>query len=225
MDSSASPSILSHRFSSQAPTSDMLPSISFSPPSHASSLYPVTTFDSAEFLPSPTIYSSNYNKKTPISSDGQRLIYPQTYMSSTDDLSHNDASSKNIKPTAYSAPSTTLLQHENLFRFSGHPLERSPDPQPYSTNNVSPHYSTDLEAGGSGRTLDDTEAKRPLQVSSVRFQCKGRSGYYGDQDFDCKVFHFCSHDGKRFTFRCGNGLSFDEVRLCSKILFSLIESE
>ena len=58
----------------------------------------------------------------------------------------------------------------------------------------------------------DSTTPRGFALSSVRFQCSGRTGYFGDEDFDCRVFHFCGEDDKRTTFRCGGERRFDEVR-------------
>ncbi|KAK7076421.1 hypothetical protein SK128_016671 [Halocaridina rubra] len=46
----------------------------------------------------------------------------------------------------------------------------------------------------------------------VRFECTGRGGgYYGDMDFGCSVFHYCTTGGQRYTFRCSKGLKFNEI--------------
>ncbi|ROT72104.1 hypothetical protein C7M84_009519 [Penaeus vannamei] len=44
----------------------------------------------------------------------------------------------------------------------------------------------------------------------VRFECTGRQGYFGDMDFGCSVFHYCTDGGERFSFKCNAGLKFNE---------------
>nr|XP_053653233.1 uncharacterized protein LOC128702834 [Cherax quadricarinatus] len=59
-----------------------------------------------------------------------------------------------------------------------------------------------------GQRMDPRHSVLPL----VRFQCVGRpSGYYGDMDFGCTVFHYCTDSAQRFTYQCIDGLKFNEV--------------
>ncbi|XP_063888947.1 protein piccolo-like [Scylla paramamosain] len=59
-----------------------------------------------------------------------------------------------------------------------------------------------------GERLDTHHSVLPL----VRFACEGRTeGYYGDMDFGCIVFHYCDKDGHRFSFKCDEGMKFNEV--------------
>lgn len=62
-----------------------------------------------------------------------------------------------------------------------------------------------------GQRLDALSSVLPL----VRFQCQGRAGgYYGDMDFGCSVFHYCGDSGERFSYKCTDGLKFNEVCCC-----------
>ncbi|XP_045114647.1 mucin-5AC-like [Portunus trituberculatus] len=64
------------------------------------------------------------------------------------------------------------------------------------------------EAPKGGERLDTHHSVLPL----VRFVCEGRSeGYYGDMDFGCIVFHYCDKDAHRFSFKCDEGMKFNEV--------------
>ncbi|XP_069184433.1 uncharacterized protein [Procambarus clarkii] len=58
-----------------------------------------------------------------------------------------------------------------------------------------------------GARVDARHSVLPL----VKFECVGRTGgYYGDMDFGCSVFHYCTDSGQRFTFQCSEGLKFNE---------------
>lgn len=46
----------------------------------------------------------------------------------------------------------------------------------------------------------------------VEFECS-REGYFADSKFDCEAFHYCSADGTRFTFLCGDGSKFNQRTL------------
>lgn len=72
----------------------------------------------------------------------------------------------------------------------------------------SPHQSAPTEAPRGGERLDAQHSVLPL----VRFSCRGRSeGYYGDMDFGCTVFHYCTDEAQRFSFKCDEGMKFNEV--------------
>ncbi|XP_071526622.1 uncharacterized protein [Panulirus ornatus] len=59
-----------------------------------------------------------------------------------------------------------------------------------------------------GEKLDALSSVLPL----VRFECQGRPvGYHGDMDFGCSVFHYCGDAGQRFTYKCTEGLKFNEM--------------
>lgn len=224
-------SISQKRLPSVPATFETFPSRAFSPPSHAASLYPVTTIDSSEFLPPPILYSSSYNKNQ----HSQSLVghRTQTHPESTSSFSFrnpNDHIIENMKnPLSYTQ---TQSKPANPFQATQHTSGRSFDPRVHQIHKANLQYFRNSKSGKDIITDHETTkkhsqvshetAKRPLEVSSVRFQCKGRSGYYGDQDFDCQVFHFCSHDGKRFTFRCGKGLTFNEVSMINNIFNRII---
>ncbi|XP_066972026.1 LOW QUALITY PROTEIN: mucin-17-like [Macrobrachium rosenbergii] len=59
-----------------------------------------------------------------------------------------------------------------------------------------------------GQKLGPLNSELPV----VRFECAGRGGgYYGDMDFGCSIFHYCTADGTRYTFKCTKGLKFNEM--------------
>ncbi|XP_050695967.1 msx2-interacting protein-like [Eriocheir sinensis] len=73
--------------------------------------------------------------------------------------------------------------------------------------------SSPTEAPQGGERLDSQHSVIPL----VKFSCRGRSeGYYGDMDFGCTVFHYCTGESQRFSFKCDEGMKFNEMTIsCS----------
>ncbi|KAF2355623.1 Chitin binding domain [Trinorchestia longiramus] len=228
----------------------------FSAPTHSASLYPVYSVDSSEFLPSKRHYPSAARSISSHSSGDERpkSVGSKPYKAGVDphepknsplssSLSHSSFNDQVPHEQSYNAPvyhpkssKTTAVAELNP---AANPTGFSNlDASVKTTSNsqlkaLAKSTATSIFAAPTHEALDSstlrTTAKRPLEVSSVRFQCKGRTGYFGDEDFGCKVFHFCSHDGKRFTFRCGKGLAFNEmtvscsggeVKRCSPALFT-----
>ena len=213
---------------SSSATVKSFPTFSFSPPSHDSSLFPVSTVDSSEFLPSkPTFSSSTRSREASVytSSSSTSSFNPNPDSSPTTILfypkSTQSSPQANLKPSKQPDKSNFSFS-----KFTGG-AKNSPEihQSSFSHSLNPPSHSGSKSASNffesSSKSYHST--KRPLEVSSVRFQCKGRTGYYGDEDFDCAVFHFCSHNGKRFTFRCGKGLTFNEVSFIL-LLFFLTQS-
>ena len=191
--------------------SDALAKLPFASPSRQPSGRSVTSRDGYPYVSAQAQYSTTYVKPS-IQTTGVHSTQHRKYINAR---RYNDKP----LPTSYTyRPSSIHKPREpSVSPFNSHLVknEESGYPKHKYLSLVNPHNSQ-LNAPRDQPTHPkhhhlSSSSKRPLEVSSVRFECRGRSGYYGDEDFDCKVFHFCGHDGKRFTFRCGKGLTFDEV--------------
>ncbi|XP_018008678.1 mucin-17 isoform X2 [Hyalella azteca] len=226
-----------------------VPLMHFSPPTHAPSLYPVTELESSEFLPSQQYYPSAARSKA---GPGEQRLSSQssnpynvevlTHESNSYPVgtsfsfadSHKEDHGQSYDPPVYYPEASKSSDVSNLAASSRSPRISDVDLRQKTTavshldEFVKPKADSPSQPPTDGAQDQSTTAKRPLEVSSVRFQCKGRTGYFGDDDFACQVFHFCSHDGKRYTFRCGNGLAFNEmtvscsaadVKRCSPAIF------
>lgn len=216
-------------------------------PTFSSSLFPVTSLDSSEFLPPHLHHPQSQSSKAkdvhgkslstyeiniltqptgsyPLSTSLTLSNAKQTPTYSS--LGVNDkagrpslaydtaeySSSKAYDKTGYSHSPYDAALHSSSHKSSdAPPVYFLKGNSPRSSARESLAKSTSFFPVPNSSEPPTSTSKRPLEVSSVRFQCKGRNGYFGDQDFDCQVFHYCSHEGKRFTFRCGKGLTFSEV--------------
>lgn len=95
-------------------------------------------------------------------------------------------------------PSTTL------------PLHRRP--------HIPPAFQSGPTSHPEGQKLGPLNSALPV----VRFECTGRQGYFGDMDFGCSVFHYCTDAGERFSFKCNPGLKFNEVRVVGFVEWMLL---
>ena len=120
------------------------------------------------------------------------------------ELTKSSAKSSSVDST--DPPVITRMQR---FSYS----QKSQTTTPLPTTTLSP--TTTLQAKG---TADDEQEEvdvdlSQLQVSlpNVKFDCSSRGeGYYGDPDYRCEVFHYCSGSGKRDTFLCPSNSKFNQ---------------
>ncbi|KAF2365578.1 Chitin binding domain [Trinorchestia longiramus] len=60
------------------------------------------------------------------------------------------------------------------------------------------------------------------QVPATAFGCEALlPGIYADTDTDCQVYHFCLHDGNKFSFLCPNGTMFNQAYFVCDLWFNV----
>lgn len=60
------------------------------------------------------------------------------------------------------------------------------------------------------------------QVPDTKFGCESLlPGIYADTDAACQVYHFCLHDGNKFSFLCPNGTMFNQAYFVCDLWFNV----